>query len=219
MLSGNLKITTYCIICHNEIIIDDKCIYVKDNYSGFPDFIKSVYRNYKIGYAKFFKMDNLSKLGFITSELILKQGDFLSSYKNEEIGILISNSSSSLDTDIKYYNAVKDKSNYFPSPSVFVYTLPNIMIGEMCIRNKIRGESFFLISEKFDPDFIFNYINILFNTTEIQTCISGWVNYEEGNYESFLFLVEKENKNIDRNINFAPENIRKIFELNLKRSA
>ena len=213
MLSENLKITSSCIIRFNKVIINNKIDYVKDNYAGFPDFIKSVYRNYKIGYPKFFKMDNLSKLGFITSELLLKQDDLLSSYKNDEIGVIISNSGSSIDTDIKYYNTIKDKSNYFPSPSVFVYTLPNIMIGEICIRNKIMGESTFFISEKFNPDFLYNYINILFNTSKIKSCISGWVEYEENKYESFLFLVEKENKkNNGRNINFEPENIWEIYE-------
>ncbi|MBC8487925.1 MAG: 3-oxoacyl-ACP synthase [Bacteroidetes bacterium] len=208
MLLKNLKITSSCIICFNKVIINDKLDFVEKNYKSFPSFIKSVYRNYKIGYPKFFKMDNLSKLGFITSELLLKQDDLLSNYKNDEIGIIISNSGSSIDTDIKYYNTIKDKSNYFPSPSVFVYTLPNIMIGEICIRNKIMGESSFFISEKFNPDFLCNYINILFNTSKIKSCISGWVEYEENNYESFLFLVEKENKkNNGRNINFEPENI------------
>ncbi len=215
MLIKNLKITSSCIIRFNKVFINDKIDYIKDNYAGFPDFVRSVYRNYKINYPKFFKMDNLSKLGFITSELLLKQENLLSKYKNDEIGIIISNSGSSIDTDIKYYNTIKDKSNYFPSPSVFVYTLPNIMIGEICIRNKIMGESTFFISEKFNPDFLFNYINILFKTSKIKSCISGWVEYEENKYESLLFLVEKENKkNIGRNINFEPENICKIYESN-----
>ncbi len=216
MLLENLKITSYCIIRNNKVFINDKLDYVKDNYAGFPDFIRSVYRNYKINYPKLFKMDNLSKLGFITSELLLKQKNLLSQYKNDEIGIIISNSGSSINTDIKYYNTIKDKSNYFPSPSVFVYTLPNIMIGEICIRNKIMGESCFLISEKFDPDFLCNYINNLFNTSKIKSCISGWVEYEKNKYDSLLFLVEKENKkNIWRNINFEQKNICKIYESNL----
>ncbi|MCD4746847.1 MAG: hypothetical protein K8R58_11170 [Bacteroidales bacterium] len=192
MLIKNLKITSSCIIRHNKVFINDKLDYVKDNYTGFPDFIRSVYRNYKISYPKFFKMDNLSKLGFITSELLLKQDDLLSNYKNDEIGIILSNSGSSIDTDIKYYNTIKDKSNYFPSPSVFVYTLPNIMIGEICIRNKIMGESSFFIFEKFEPDFLSNYVNILFDTSKIKSCILGWVDYENDNYESFLFFAEKD---------------------------
>lgn len=213
MLTKNLKITSYCIIRYNKVIINDKIDYVKDNYTGFPDFIRSVYRNYKINYPKFFKMDNLSKLGFITSELLLKQEDLLSNYKNDEIGIIISNSGSSIDTDIKYYNTIKDKSNYFPSPSVFVYTLPNILIGEICIRNKIMGESSFFVFEKFEPDFLCNYINILFDTSKLKSCISGLVDFKDDKYESLLFLVEKENKkNNGRNINFEPEIIRKIYK-------
>ena len=213
MVSNNLKITYYSIIRQNKVFINDKLDFAQNNNIKFPDFIRSVYRNYKIGYPKFFKMDNLSKLGFITSELVLMQQNVLSKYKEKDTGVIIANSASSIDSDTEYYNTIKDKSDYFPSPSVFVYTLPNILIGEICIRNKIKGESSFFIFEKFDADFIYNYINVLFSTSKIEACLSGWVDYEENVYDSFLFLVEKENKiNNGRNINFEPENIRNMYK-------
>ena len=43
----------------------DKC--------NFSEFIKTAFREFKIEYPKFFKMDNLSKLAFLTSEIILKE--------------------------------------------------------------------------------------------------------------------------------------------------
>ncbi|MCD4663759.1 MAG: hypothetical protein K8R68_00720, partial [Bacteroidales bacterium] len=73
MVSNNLKITYYSIIRQNKVFINGKLDFAQNNNIIFPDFIRSVYRNYKIGYPKFFKMDNLSKLGFITSELVLMQ--------------------------------------------------------------------------------------------------------------------------------------------------
>ena len=212
MCSENLIITKHCIIRQNKVIIDGKDDFSIDSNASFPDFIRAVYRNYKISYQKFFKMDNLSKLGFITTELLLQQNDFLNSYKNDEIGIIISNSGSSIDTDIKYNDTIKDKANYFPSPSVFVYTLPNIVIGEICIRNKIQGEGTFLISEKFNPDFNYNYIKDLIYKSKIESCICGWVDFENDKFESLLFLVEKNHNKNNKNINFEPKKIRELFE-------
>jgi len=212
MCSENLIITKHCIIRQNKVIIDGKDDFSIDSNASFPDFIRAVYRNYKISYQKFFKMDNLSKLGFITTELLLQQNDFLNSYKNDEIGIIISNSGSSIDTDIKYNDTIKDKANYFPSPSVFVYTLPNIVIGEICIRNKIQGEGTFLISEKFNPGFNYNYIKDLIYKSKIESCICGWVDFENDKFESFLFLVEKNHNKNNKIINFEPKNIRELFE-------
>ncbi|MCK4360303.1 MAG: hypothetical protein KAV70_01045, partial [Bacteroidales bacterium] len=63
------------------------------------------------------------------------------------------------------------------------------------------------------PDFLCNYINILFDTSKLKSCISGLVDFKDDKYESLLFLVEKENKkNNGRNINFEPEIIRKIYK-------
>jgi len=167
----------------------------KINKSGketFSAISKAIYKNYGIKYPKFYKMDNLSKLGFLAAEILLKDTDILSKYKNEEIAVILSNESSSLDTDEKYQKTIDDRNNYFPAPSVFVYTLANIMIGEICIRHKIKGENAVFISETFEKDFIFKYVNLLFNSGKAKACITGRVNYNypDKNYKAELYLVE-----------------------------
>lgn len=173
------------------LIVDGETIFVHDNFESVNKFLKAIYRKHEIKYSKYFKMDNLSKLGFITSEALLKDTNINDKYKGDEIGLIIANSHSSLDTDKKYFETIRDKDNYFPSPSKFVYTLANILVGEICIRNKFLGESTFFISEKFDPQFISWYINDLMASKRIKCCIGGWVDLDESNYESFLFLAEK----------------------------
>src|ERR1700741_5650650 len=103
-----------------------------------------------MSYPKFHKMDALSKLGLLCAEHALKNGDFLSKYPLNRVGIVLSNSASSLETDRQHQRSISDKSNYFPSPAIFVYTLPNIVIGEMAIKYKITGENAFFVSEKRD---------------------------------------------------------------------
>ncbi|HEY2583975.1 MAG TPA: hypothetical protein VGI43_19355, partial [Mucilaginibacter sp.] len=102
-------------------------------------------------------MDNLSKLGWLASEILLKDNFNPDKYKPEEIGIVLTNANSSLDDDRKYYDSVKD----VPSPSLFVYTLPNIVIGEICIRNNFKGEHAFFVMDSFNGDFIMQQVNYL----------------------------------------------------------
>ena len=205
-------ITNYCIIRNNKVIINNRIDYVHKNFINFNNFIRFLYKHYQIKYPKFYKMDNLSKLAFITSECLFKENNFIQSYNNEEIGIVIANSHSSLDTDIKYYDTIKDKSNCFPNPSLFVYTLPNILLGEICIRNKIKGENAFFIFEKFEAEFICKYVNNLLDTNKIQSCITGWIDFDDDDdYDSVLYLIEKKKINND-NIIFEPKNIKEIFE-------
>ncbi|MCD6556290.1 MAG: beta-ACP synthase [Bacteroidales bacterium] len=181
-------------ISNNQLTINDTIDYkyTDSDKNQFSAFAKAVYKNYKIKYPKFYKMDNLSKLGFLGAEILLNNTNILSNYKSEEISVILSNESSSLDTDAKYQKTIDDRKNYFPGPSVFVYTLANIMIGEICIKNKIKGENTVFISEYFDKDFIFDYADILFNKRKSKLCITGRVdyNYPKGNYIAELYLLE-----------------------------
>lgn len=205
------RISKYCLIRNNKITINGSIDFEQEQTVDFQSFIRTAYKNYEINYPKFFKMDDLCKLAFITAEVLLKGETLNNRYESEEIGLIIANSNSSLDTDIKHHDTIKDRSNYFPSPSVFVYTLPNIMIGEISIKNKIQGENAFFIFEKFEPDFICNYVNSLLDTGKAGSCISGWVDYYSGRYESMLCLVEKESEQADGNLIFQSKNLKKAF--------
>jgi hypothetical protein len=185
-------ITQSNIIRKHAVMRNEKVELNNEIFVNFAAFIKALYKKEAISYPKFYKMDNLSKLGFLGAEMLLKDTAFLDRYRKEEIGIVIMNSSSSLDTDMAYNETIKDKSNYFPSPSVFVYTLPNILIGEICIRHKIKGENAFLISEKFDPVKVIESVKLLLDNDHAQACLCGWVEVLGNKFESVLFLVEKE---------------------------
>ncbi len=149
-------------------------------------------------------MDNLSKLGWLTSELLLKHFD-KTLYKPEEVGLILSNANASLDSDRRYLNSVAD----IPSPALFVYTLPNIMTGEICIRNGFKGEDAFFISEQFDADFIAGYVQNLLDHDTLKACICGWVDVLGNDYKSALFLIEKQEG--PNSIIFSRENMIQQF--------
>jgi hypothetical protein len=183
--------------------------------AGLPDFLLSIYQHIGANYPKFYKMDNLSKLGWLAAEVLLK--DFPSkNFQPEEVGIALANANSSLDVDIKYYETVKE----IASPALFVYTLPNIMIGEICIRNNFKGESSFFISPEFDADFMERMVNDLLDNEVLKACICGWVDLLGDEYKAVLYRVEKEMgpgtdgsaSGNGGDLDFTKENIHKIFQ-------
>lgn len=209
-----LIVSSFCSVTGNEVVLNNEVIYNGSD-KVFKDLSNDIYSKFGIDYPKFHKMDNLSKLGFLSVELLLKDKDPGQKYRGDGIGIVFMNSASSLDSDRRHQDTLSNRDHYFPSPSVFVYTLPNVVIGEICIRHKFYGEGNFFISEKFNPDFIKGYIEELFNSGAIQCCIAGWVELEGEDFESLVFLIEKQDKTDTGIINFEPDAIRNIYE-NLK---
>jgi hypothetical protein len=153
---------------------------------------RSLYRYYHIDYPKFSKMDNLCKLAFLSAEILLQGTDVLQKYPAEQIGIILENASSSLDYDQKHQESIRDRNKYFPSPSVFVYTIPNIMVAEIAIRHKVKGENTVFISEQFDPELIDHYVSELFRNQRVSCCLAGWIECYGDHYQSFLFVIEQE---------------------------
>ena len=155
-------------------------------------------------------MDKLSKIGVLTSELMFRNSDIHSRFSSEEIAVILCNSHSSIESDINYINST----NSIPSPSLFVYTLPNIALGEICIRNKFKGENAFFILDKFDTVFLKKYIDILFINKKTKACLCGWINVNNENYEAALFLLEEKKCELpqDNNFIFDSFNIKKILK-------
>lgn len=151
-------------------------------------------------------MDTLSKLGLLATEVLLKDAD-LQRYAPEEKGIVLTNANASLDTDIRYFATVHE----IASPALFVYTLPNIVIGEICIRNNFKGENGFFVFKQFDGTFIHQYISNLLTTGGLNACIGGWTEVLDETYKTVLFLVEKEAG--EQVIPFTIENINHIYQL------
>lgn len=168
----------------DKLVIGSKITKFK-NSQGLQDLYKNLIGNY----PKFHKMDGLSKVGFIASELLLK--DFPEREK-ENCGITLFNRSGSLVTDRNYQKTISDKDNYFPSPSIFVYTLANIVTGEIAIRHKIYGETSFYIMEEEDSQSICDINEAHFATSNVNNILTGWLEYEDDfKYYAHLKLVTR----------------------------
>lgn len=182
-------ITSYCKIHDNKVIVNDRLIYYQEKISTFADFAKSLYKLMQLSYPRFYKMDSTGKLGFIACELTLQESD-IAGYLPEKVGIVLANASASMDTDLIHQDSIRDRTAYFPSPSVFVYTLPNIVIGEVSIRHKIKGENAFLISETPDADVLFDFVKELFDQQRVDACLLGWTEILGSQFSAAVMLAE-----------------------------
>ena len=205
-MSNNLFISASCVISNFVVYKNGQPVFAEKGLE-LPEFLIAAYRKFDLQYPKYFKMDNLSKLGWLANEILLQDGFDKEKYKAEDIGLVFSNSNSSLDTDIKYYETAKT----IASPAQFVYTLPNIVIGEISIRHHFKGENAFFVFEEFDAGFIEQYVSNLFNNNILQCCICGWVDVLGDNYNATLFLIEKDKS--ANSVNFTKENLNKIYRL------
>ena len=182
IISSSVLVRNGVAVCNGAVKYEHKGIDV-------AAFTKELYKELKTDYPKFFKMDNLCKLAFVSVELLLKDHS-VDSHDTGKVALVLSNASASLDTDRTYFRSVEDKENYFPSPAVFVYTLPNIMMGEICIRHKFTGENTFFISEKFDSELLASCSENILSSEKASCVIAGWVEINGDEWESALFLVE-----------------------------
>jgi hypothetical protein len=185
----------------------------------FKKFMKALYRHLGMDYPKYFKMDGLSKIGLLTIEILLQDENLQDQYPGERIAMILTNASSSIEVDKKHWETIKDRKNYFPSPSNFVYTLPNIMAGEAAIRHQLKGENTVFISNGFDPALICELTHLTFASGVVDCCIAGWVEHSSNNYESLLFIIEEAEKSklkgkSSEDIIFEPSKLLDLYKKN-----
>lgn len=187
-----MNITRYCHIRNFSIAVDGDPVF-RTPPGSLDDFLASAYDHLQPAYPKFYKMDRLSKAGFLAAEVLL-QGR-LEGYTPDEINLVLSNASSSLDTDLRFHETIP----LGASPALFVYTLPNIVAGEICIRHKIKGEYSFFVSPEFDPGTTAAYCQSLVEahgSGKKTAVIGGWIEVLRERHDVFLYLAENSSEGL-----------------------
>lgn len=154
--------------------------------------LTSLYRQKVNDYPKFFKMDMLCRLGFIASELLLQAEGGERFAAREDRAVVIVNRSGSLCDDLHYQSTIQHADDFFPSPAVFVYTLSNIVTGEIAIRNHYYGETSCYILDEKDDVVIERLMAMSLSDAGMQSVIGGWVECRsESDFYAELHLMEK----------------------------
>lgn len=199
-MNSGFKIKSFINI-RNGIISFNNTILFEDDANNFKDFIKKAYKSLDIDYPKFFKMDNLSKLAFVAADVLLNNINI-----DENTAVILSNRSSSLDTDRKHQTSISDAKNYYPSPSVFVYTLPNICIGEICIKHQLFSENSFFIFDTFNPEHLWIQSQYLLKSGKANRVLCGWIDMDDSKYDAFVYVVESQGE-----LHHTINNLKKLY--------
>ncbi|HTF21167.1 MAG TPA: hypothetical protein VK658_23990 [Chryseolinea sp.] len=178
-------ITRYCHIRQQTLRDGDRIVF-RNQARSLDDFCEEAFRHLGVQYPKFYKMDRTSKLGILGVEVLLRGTDVRDRHP-ESVAMVLSNAHASLDTDLRYFETMKG----IASPALFVYTLSNIVTGEICIRHGFKGENAFFVTPAFEPAMMAGYVNSVMEKHTTSTCVAGWVEVLGEQHDVFLYLVEK----------------------------
>lgn len=154
----------------------------------FAEQIREEYRALEDANMKFFKMSDLCKAAYIAVENLLRERPLSDKYERTDIAVIMANSSASLDTDLEHQRILEQRLPEGTSPAVFVYTLPSVAAGEICIRNKFQGDNTFFIDD--DQEETEKYAAMLIERGYAKAVICGWCDKLGENRKVSLKILE-----------------------------
>lgn len=150
--------------------------------------LTEIYKTHVGDYPKFHKMDVLCKVAFLAAELVCK--DRPSTCDANQRAVVLFNHSSSVVADKKHLATIQKADEFYPSPSVFLYTLPNITTGEIAIRHGIKGETSLYILPENDASLMHTIVESTFALSPVKEMITGWVDCSDANqFEANIKLL------------------------------
>lgn len=183
----NADVLRTVLVESSRILLNDKEVYSSDS-DDFQDFIRSAFKTVCAPNMKFYKMDSLSKLGYVASEVLLDGIE----YGEEDCGLILSGIYGSLDTDIRHQQIIDTETDASASPAVFVYTLPNVVEGEISIRHHIKGENTWFWSDDRTLSDMREYAVLSMSAQDMKYCIVGHIDFLNGRYfAKFELLVRR----------------------------
>ena len=159
-------------ILPDGVTLDGKPLPIQSHGAGL---LSEIYRKYVGDYPKYHKMDALSRLAFLATELLLSRGDVPQDSKRATI---LFNRTSSVVADRCHLGSIAKPGEFYPSPSVFLGTLPNIATGEIAIRHGYTGETSLYITDFRDEALMKNVIGSSFSQGGFRSLICGFVDCE-----------------------------------------
>ena len=188
-----MNIVRYVHITPSEVRLDGRLL---ETASTGAALLSELYRAHMGDYPKFFKMDVLCKLGVVATELLVEgeEGRF---EPREDRAVLLFSKSGPLINDIGYEKTTSPE-DYFPSPSLFVYTLANIVTGEIAIRNKYKGDTTAFELPDFDAEAIACNVEAAFEDSVTSSAVCGWAECcGPDTFEALMMLVTREGDGFD----------------------
>ena len=172
-------------ISQGQVNVDETSAFVSSQ-TDFHTFSREAFKFREEANMKFYKMDDLCKLGYLASAWLLDGIE----YGEEECGIVMSGKYGCLDTDIRHQQIIDSEGDSSASPAVFVYTLPNVVAAEISIRHHIKGENIWFWSEDKTMSDIKKYASIMTASRDLKYCIAAHIDFINGDYFAIFELLE-----------------------------
>lgn len=196
-ITRHARIRNYALYAQHELLFR--------NEGNLDLFLDQAMKSMAVSYPKFYRMDRLSKLGILATEALLTGVQLVANHGAEGVALVLANNHASLDTDLRYFESTRT----IASPALFVYTLTNIVSGEICIRHGIKGENAFFVMPAFDPMMLSGYVEMVMASQKTKACIAGWIDVMGEEHDVFLYLAEKRGDN--ESLAHSSEVLRKLY--------
>ena len=144
--------------------------------------LKELYLRYMGDYPKFYKMDPLCRLGLVAAELLVQSEGEERPARRTDRAVILVGSSASIVSDKAFLETVQDPEACYPSPSIFVYTLPNIVAGEIAMRNHYHGETAYYVLPHKDWHYIHRLVAHTLSDPAIHSVLGGWIDYKDNEH-------------------------------------
>ena len=132
-----------------------------------------IYRNMLDDCPRFYKMDVFNRLVYVASQLLVKEES--PEDRDDYRAVVLFNGASTVVADRKHIATVSGSEGFFPSPSVALFTLPNIVTGEIAISNGYKGETSLYILDRRNSPLMEQIVEATFAGSEARSMMTGWV--------------------------------------------
>lgn len=154
-----------------------------------PALVTEIFKKYLADGSRFFKMDLYSRLAYAGTSLLAK--DALEGYDPEDVALFVFTQQGSLLADRKHLSTFSNPNEFFPSPAVFINTLPNVVLGEIAVKNNIKGETTLVLLPDRDEAAIQRIMEASLVATRPAVVLCGWVDCgAEDNFVADLKMLK-----------------------------
>lgn len=157
------------------------------------DMLTELYRTLSSDYPRFYRMDVLSRLAFVAFELLRKA---MGEGTLSGCDAMLFNRSSSILSDRKHQGTISVPGEFFPGPATFVYTLPNVMLGEVAIRHDMKGATSLIILPEKDSTLMSQLVYAaMLKSSCPDGMVAGWIDCPDENEFEAEISIYKHNHN------------------------
>ncbi|MCB0792692.1 MAG: hypothetical protein H6595_09010 [Flavobacteriales bacterium] len=151
------------------------------------EMLRGLYQTLTLDYPKFHKMDAVSKLGLLLTEPLVRMAREHGADITNDMAIAGMGRSGCSTTDQEHWRV--RTATGLASPAVFVYTLPNIGLGEITIRHKVFGPSVCLLADRPDAELFWNTMRCFHERDGTAWAICYWSDIFADRYEAKAVLI------------------------------